>query len=356
MQEVILQVDEDQRYLFRMREIDHDEQPLDDDIAEAIDAPVQVRFDEDGGVLLFEDGGTLDHRVDWQARVAHKPKPSCQRAVDIDRPLALLRLPRCCRPTGASFARSSFGRRPITATCRFSTRIGDSIEQSAISLAIAPPRTLASDSSMDRRLIGLPGDRHCDGVRLAEIEHVAGRRARRAPSKATPDRSSSRASPASTLRGNLGIESGQIDLVERAVHRLHEIVPHVGDDAAERRGDAGIRRDQRRLQSDLLHERACMQGRRRRRTASARSRADCGRARSRPDGSRRPCGCWRPGRSPPPPRPDRGRADRRSGVLIAAFAASTSRRLRPPPIGRSGLMRPRTTLASVSVGRSLPWP
>jgi hypothetical protein len=43
-------------------------------------------------------------------------------------------------------------------------------------------------------------------------------------------------------------------------------------------------------------------------------------------------------------------------VSMARRAASTSSRASLPPIGRSGLMRPSTTLASVTVGRSLPSP
>ena len=48
-----------------------------------------------------------------------------------------------------------------------------------------------------------------------------------------------------------------------------------------------------------------------------------------------------------------GLADVRS---IAGRAASTSSRSSSPPMGRSASMRPSTTLASVTVGRSLPRP
>ena len=78
------------------------------------------------------------------------------------------------------------------------------------------------------------------------------------PMKETPERSSSRA-PSSTMRAISALTASISISVERAIDGLHEVMSHVGDDATERRGHAGIGRDQRRLQPDLLHQRAGVQ-------------------------------------------------------------------------------------------------
>ncbi len=130
----------------------------------------------------------------------------------------------------------------------------------------------------------------------------------------------------------------------------------VGDDAPQRRGHARIARHQRGLQPHLLDQRPDMQ-----RPAAAEGhggealRIVRARARWRRGGSRRPS--WRSRRArwlpPPPPRPGpaarRRLEDRRARGLHV-------RRLSAPPMGFfRALMRPSTMLASVSVGRSLPW-
>ena len=99
--------------------------------------------------------------------------------------------------------------------------------------------------------------RHRDRVGLPEIVHVelvddvdaldchAGRRHHRP-----------RAAPAAAMRRS---SAAQIEAVEHEIDGLHLIVAEIGDDAAERRGDAGEARDHRALQSNLLDQRARMQ-------------------------------------------------------------------------------------------------
>ena len=150
---------------------------------------------------------------------------------------------------------------------------------------------------------------------------------------------------------SLALQRRCVEPVEHQVDGLHLIVAQVGDHAAERRGEAGIARRDRRLQADFLDQRARMQ----RAAAAERHQRevlrDRGRARSRPAAARRPCAHWRRARSPPPRPPRPAPAARRHGRGSRACAASTSSRASLPPIGRSALMRPSTTCASVSVGR-----
>jgi hypothetical protein len=61
------------------------------------------------------------------------------------------------------------------------------------------------------------------------------------------------------LRHQAGVERRGVEAVEAKVHRPHPVVADVGEDAAERRGDAGIARHQRRLEADLLEKRADVQ-------------------------------------------------------------------------------------------------
>ena len=105
---------------------------------------------------------------------------------------------------------------------------------------------------------------------------------------ARPPSTTARA-PARAVRDHAGVERRGIEPVEHQVDRLHLVVADVGDDAAERRGDAGIARHQRRLAARPRGSARRHAARRRRRRASPRSLPDHGRARSRPAGSRRPC-------------------------------------------------------------------
>jgi hypothetical protein len=55
------------------------------------------------------------------------------------------------------------------------------------------------------------------------------------------------------------VKRGGVDALEAQVHGLHLVMPDIGDDAAERRGHAGIARDERGLEADVLDQRADMQ-------------------------------------------------------------------------------------------------
>ena len=141
------------------------------------------------------------------------------------------------------------------------------------------------------------------------------------------------------------------------VDGLHLVVADIGDDAAERRGHARIARHERSLQPDLLDQRAGMQRAAAAERHGGEAARDHARARSRRAGSRRPS-CALATRTIASAACHGVEPERlcRHGSAIAAFAASTSSRASLPPIGRSALMRPSTTLASVSVGRVIALP
>ena len=157
-------------------------------------------------------------------------------------------------------------------------------------------------------------------------------------------------------RHHARIERAGVEAVGQQIDRLHLVVAQVGDDAAERRGDAGKARHHRAFQADLLDHGGDVQ----RAAAAERHGRELGRVmaaldRDQADGA----GHARIGDAH-----DRlGRLHQvelqrlaRHGSRIARLAASTSSSASLPPIGRAALMRPSTTWASVSVGRSLPWP
>ena len=95
--------------------------------------------------------------------------------------------------------------------------------------------------------------------------------------------------------------------------RCDEVVPQVGDDAAERVGEPRPRRDQQLRDAELARQRGRMQ----RPGAAESEQGEVARIvaarQARPCGSRRPSCRWRRGRSRPPRRSRRGRAARRRG-------------------------------------------
>ena len=145
------------------------------------------------------------------------------------------------------------------------------------------------------------------------------------------------------------MHSRHVEVGERRVHRVDEVVAQVGGDAADRIGDARPRRDQHPRNAELAGERARHAAARRRHRRTARSRAGRGRAPGSPCGSRLPCGrSRRAARRPPRPA-----ASSPSGAPICASiraatsASGTGVSTASSPAGSS---RPRIRLASVMVG------
>ena len=161
---------------------------------------------------------------------------------------------------------------------------------------------------------------------IDHVDPLDQRRPRRHAPRALPRRPRPSAAPAPARRGR-----------RAQVERLHLIVPHVGDDAAERRGHAGKARHQRALEPDLPDHRAHMQ-----RAAAAERHADessrdRGRARSTPAGSRPPCAHWRRARCASAASSTSSPSGAPTWSAIAAWRPRRRDAPTSPPIGRVGV-------------------
>ena len=122
---------------------------------------------------------------------------------------------------------------------------------------VGAPRSSCCSSARRRRG---RGRRHGSMWRLAPELHVGAVQERASPrSRTAPRASSSRRRARRPARRGCAATSAASSAVERLVERVDEVVPQVGDEAAQRIGDAGPRRHQQPRDAELARQRHGMQ-------------------------------------------------------------------------------------------------
>ena len=346
MDEVVLQIAQQQRAI-GPASLAH---RLDDQIAEPVDPSAMARLDQDRrvGLLRAPPGRSRPHRPAAPAGRAPRSRATSSNQTR--------RVPRCAASTEASASgcqRQQVDLRPPAdhGGAQVQHAEGTPRQHPAISAAIRRLERVRDVPCASAPSPSVGKQRHGHGMRLADIAHV------QLVDHLAPGEGDARAvEQRHECRGGRchlrAAAHPASSVVEQPVQRVHPVVPHVGDHAAQRRGDAGEARHQRARRARPRGSARRHAARRRRRTASgvkllrivpALDRDEAQRAGHAGIGDAQD----RLGR----PRGVEAERAARPAASIARAAASTSSRASLPPIGRSALIRPSTTLASVTVGR-----